>query len=443
MSNDVLVYFTKVNIALMILWLVYTFLLKKNTFLRWKRLLFISIILFSCLYPLVDLHLFFFKAKAFEVLSKTYSASLPEVAVSSAQQSSVMWYSYVAYAYIIISLLLFTKFIFQIGQLVFLKISSKATTVNGQEIYLSTKISSPFSFLNWVFIPQNMRNNSDFKVILEHELAHKAQIHSFDVLLSELLCIFFWINPISFLLKREIRNNLEFLADHSILTYGFDGKKYQYLLLNMMTTQDYLSITNNFNVSPLKKRIIMMNSKQSSKLSKANFLLYLPLVFVFLFFNDVDSFARVLREVSPKTPAVVSTKSTKASQPLQQDHKKRKFSKDEVFVVVENPPSFPGGIKALMSFLSDNIKYPKDAKKAGIQGRVICQFVVAKDGSVNNIKVVRGVSKSLDAEAVNALSKMPKWNAGTQRGEKVNVKYMLPVNFIIPPKKKGDTSAKK
>ncbi|MDD4489161.1 MAG: energy transducer TonB [Paludibacter sp.] len=102
-----------------------------------------------------------------------------------------------------------------------------------------------------------------------------------------------------------------------------------------------------------------------------------------------------------------------------------------VFMVVESMPSFPGGDAALFKYLNDNIKYPVIAQESGIQGRVICQFVVNRDGSIVDIEVVRSVDRSLDAEAVRVIQNMPKWTPGKQRGKTVRVKYTLPVNFRL------------
>jgi protein TonB len=104
---------------------------------------------------------------------------------------------------------------------------------------------------------------------------------------------------------------------------------------------------------------------------------------------------------------------------------------DVPFVVVENMPQFPGGDAALFKYLSDNIRYPVIAQESGIQGRVILQFVVNRDGSIVDIEVVRGVDRSLDAEAVRVVQAMPRWTPGRQRGKTVRVKYTLPVNFRL------------
>jgi protein TonB len=102
-----------------------------------------------------------------------------------------------------------------------------------------------------------------------------------------------------------------------------------------------------------------------------------------------------------------------------------------VFQVVETMPSFPGGDADLFKFLSDNVKYPVIAQENGIQGRVICQFVVNRDGSIVDVEVVRPVDPSLDKEAIRVIKSMPRWTPGRQRGKAVRVKYTLPVNFRL------------
>ena len=104
---------------------------------------------------------------------------------------------------------------------------------------------------------------------------------------------------------------------------------------------------------------------------------------------------------------------------------------EEIFVVVEEQPEFPGGNTAMMKFLSDNIKYPVIAQENGIQGRVITNFVVERDGSITDVQVVRGVDPSLDKEAIRVIQSMPKWKAGKQRGSAVRVRFTLPVVFRL------------
>jgi len=108
-----------------------------------------------------------------------------------------------------------------------------------------------------------------------------------------------------------------------------------------------------------------------------------------------------------------------------------KEEETKVFDVVEQMPSFPGGPSALMQYLNSNIKYPVVAEENGVQGRVVCTFVVEKDGSITDVRVVKSVDPSLDKEAVRVVKGMPKWIPGKQNGSAVRVKYTVPVTFRL------------
>lgn len=130
-----------------------------------------------------------------------------------------------------------------------------------------------------------------------------------------------------------------------------------------------------------------------------------------------------------KNPTVIIEDAPKAVAGSDDDYKS--LSGDQVFNVVEEMPAFPGGIEGLMKFLSQNIKYPKEAQDAGTQGRVLVQFTVKKDGHCDDFSVVRSVDPVLDAEALRVLKEMPAWQPGKQKGEAVNVKFTIPVQFKL------------
>lgn len=106
-------------------------------------------------------------------------------------------------------------------------------------------------------------------------------------------------------------------------------------------------------------------------------------------------------------------------------------AEEEIFQIVEEMPSYPGGAEALYEYLNDNIRYPIVALESGISGRVYVQFVVERDGSVSDVKVLRGIGGGCDEEAIRVVEKMPKWNPGKQRGRAVRVLYMVPINFTL------------
>ncbi|MDD3077711.1 MAG: energy transducer TonB [Paludibacter sp.] len=141
--------------------------------------------------------------------------------------------------------------------------------------------------------------------------------------------------------------------------------------------------------------------------------------------NDVEVASVDINTEDDKDKAVDIAPVTSGTGPIVEEED------NVVFQVVEKMPSFPGGDAALFKYLNDNVKYPVIAQENGIQGRVICQFVVNKDGSIVDVEVVRSVDPSLDKEAIRVIKSMPKWSPGQQRGKPVRVKYTLPVNFRL------------
>lgn len=128
---------------------------------------------------------------------------------------------------------------------------------------------------------------------------------------------------------------------------------------------------------------------------------------------------------------IVSQSSGSAPQSVQKVASSEIPTTNDVFMVVEQMPEFPGGMSACLKFLADHVAYPKEAAEKKIQGRVIVQFVVMKDGSIANARVLRAVDPLLDAEALRVIGLMPKWKPGTQRGQAVNVKFTMPVTFRL------------
>ena len=133
--------------------------------------------------------------------------------------------------------------------------------------------------------------------------------------------------------------------------------------------------------------------------------------------------------VSSEDDATAAQQETFVAAPVVEEEEEEE--EQQIFTVVEKQPDFPGGTAELMKFLSKNIKYPVIAQENGIQGRVVCSFVVNRDGSIVDIQVMRGVDPALDKEAVRVIGTMPKWKPGEQRGKPVRVRFILPVQFRL------------
>jgi periplasmic protein TonB len=130
----------------------------------------------------------------------------------------------------------------------------------------------------------------------------------------------------------------------------------------------------------------------------------------------IDMEATVFTEVSEFAPIIVE---------------EEEVAEDVIFTVVEDQPSFPGGDEARMRFLQENLRYPTMAREAGIQGTVFVTFVVERDGSVTDVRVLRGIGGGLDEEAVRVVRMMPRWNPGRQRGQAVRVQFNMPIRFVL------------
>ena len=363
-------------------------------------------------------------------MADLYGAVLTELTITP-QAQTMDWHQVmkrgIELVYWIVAALLSARLFVQLGSILRLARQCPTQEVDGIIIHRISREKGPFSFFRWIFICPDAHNGEELHEILTHERTHARQWHSVDVLVGELACIACWFNPFVWLMRREIRTNLEYLADERVLATGHDAKVYQYHLLGLSHHKAAATIYNSFNVLPLKKRIIMMNKKRTRKIGRTKYLMFLPLAALLMIVSNIETVARSVQHINKDVP---TTESTKLEAPAV-------ASKDtaDIFEVVEQMPEFPnGGMAGLMQYLSQNIRYPEAAKKAGTQGRVTVQFVVEKDGSISNVSILRGVEPDLDKEAVRAISEMPKWKPAMQRGETVRVKYTVPVMFRLDNK---------
>lgn len=167
----------------------------------------------------------------------------------------------------------------------------------------------------------------------------------------------------------------------------------------------------------------MMNKKKSNGTGRIKYALFMLPAFALLVAGNISC----SQGTSEKQDAQEETVAPDSVVAVPTDS----VAKDDVFMVAEQMPEYPGGMKELFKFLQDNVKYPESAMKKNVQGRVIVQFVVEKDGTPTEFNVVRAVDPDLDAEALRVLKTMPKWKPGMQRGEAVRVKYTVPVAFQL------------
>ena len=271
-----------------------------------------------------------------------------------------------------------------------------------------------------------------------HETTHVKQLHSVDTLLTELVCAICWFNPFVWLFRTEIRMNLEFLADKSVLSSGYGAEHYQLHLLSLSYNKAAVTITNNFNVSLLKKRIFMMNKKQTPNRSIFKYALIIPVIAILLLINCTSNKKEQKDNVTnidpPKTEMKVDQQ-IKTDEANTDQQNAVVGTTDETKPVihsqVEEMPKFPGGDAALMKWLSDSIAYPPSAQEKGIQGTVNLRFIVKPDGSVGDVELIKGLDPECDKAAISAVKKLPKFVPGKQNGVPVHVYFNMPVRFRL------------
>ena len=453
-------YLLESGISLSLFALVYFLFLRRETYFNVNRWFLLVSIGFSALLPL--LHIPFYTPQATvlqEVTVTPYANLLSAVTIygtgfTQGAEHFVLNYSLFGYIYLIGVLFFFTKLFQQIYQIIRLITQNQVITEGKTKLVILDRELSPFSFLNYIFVSNLLQNTKGWEKMLEHEKQHIQQGHTFDVLVLEIVAVFQWFNPFFWMFRRALRENHEFLADQAVISKGTAPSWYKQILINQYVG-DQIVLTNNFNYSLIKIRIKMMSKIKSRKMASFKVLIGFVLAasLVAVFACEQKESVKTESTVAGKTITIVAEghpiQITGDSAGIEKFMKIISESKDlelksdstsgqltianqeQVFFIVEVMPEFPGGQTALRNFIAQSVKYPAEATKKGIQGKVYVNFVVGSDGSISNVKIVRGVSPELDLEAMRVVKSLPKWSPGKQGGKEVAVQYTIPINFAL------------
>lgn len=446
--NEVITILIKSSLSIAMLYLVYTLFLKRDTFFKTNRIYLVLTMIISLIIPFID----------FSALINGggvgYTVWLDPVIISSnGVQTSVNsnpgLYQILLAIYLTGMSIFAIRFLYQLWQLFALVRKFGVSRKEGLNIVFTDRNYSPFSFFNLVFLNNDDINSSETQKILAHEKVHIRQWHSVDLILLELITIIQWFNPFVWLYRHAIKTLHEYLADEGVIHSGVDVNVYSALLFEQSTGIQINDLTNNFSKSLLKRRFKMMTKEKTTQIARIKLLLVAPLALALLLVLSFSQEVMGQEKVTPnKGEKVVTQPGPDDPPPPPKKIEVVEVPGDEksdvpIFTVVEEMPSYPGGFDKMYAYLGENIKYPKDAKEEGIQGKVYVTYVVEKDGTVTNVSVLRGVSKSLDAEAVRVIKGMPKWKPGKQDGKPVRVQYNLPIKFTLDSDKKAEGDKEK
>lgn len=476
-------YLLESGISLSLFALVYFLFLRRETFFNVNRWFLLVSIGFSAFLPL--LHIPFYTPQATvlpEITVTPYINLLSAVTIYSTSltlgaERFVLTYSLFGYIYLLGMVFFAGIFFLRIYQIIRIIANNRIITEGKIKLVILDEETSPFSFLNYIFVSKNLKSTKGWEKMLEHEKQHIQQGHTFDVLILEFIAVFQWFNPFFWMFRRALRENHEFLADKAVISHGTTPSWYKQILLNQYVGEQVV-IANNFNYSLIKNRIKMISKIKSRKIANVKiligFILAASLVAVFA----CEQKESVTTEITPTTNSVIivadgkplqisgdaaaieklksvisgsddyELKTDSSSGQLMLASKNNKVGEvvvvtygnnqeksgqiqEEVFFIVEEMPVFPDGDLGLRKYIAQSVKYPVIAQENGIQGKVFVNFVVAKDGTVTNAKIFRGVDPSLDKEALRVVNNLPKWKPGKQKGKEVAVSYTIPINFVL------------
>lgn len=470
---DAIVYSLKVSVFLIAFYLMFKSLMSRETLHRANRYLILGSIGLSFALPLW--HITLNAAPGHAVTATELSQSvvwLEEVIVGGGVSHSFDWRVLAVVAfYAGIGVCLLRMILSIIGVLRVIRRGERQTLPDGTVLVITDDEQAPFSWVKYIIINRK-DHDENLQEILTHERAHIRCRHSIDVLVCDVFCCLQWFNPAMWLLRRELCAVHEYEADKAVLDSGINAKQYQILLIKKAAGGKWYSIANSFNHSKLKYRITMMSRKKSSGWTMAKALYVLPIAaFAAIAFancskteseNTQDfTYDKTVLQYLPKegdvkfigknldgTECVLVRKADGsvrrcmekeigenehhiAIEVIEEDANYDVDLENTVFFIVEEMPEFPGGEEGLLKFVTENTKYPEVAKEKKIQGKVFVQFVINRDGNVEDVKLAKGVDPLLDEAAMNIVKSMPQWKPGKQRGQYVKVSFTIPINFQL------------
>jgi TonB family protein len=500
--NAYLNFLIEANIGLCLFLVLHFFLLKNESDFRFRRIVMLSGVLVSLVFPLLHLNAETQLPQLGDVIPPTW---LPEVVVTadgnvgeraSASGGFSVW-QILTYVYLGGIGLLLTLFIVRVTHLLQI-IRTSVKTISGNFSIIETdKFPVSFSFFRVIVIGQADKLTADEKQqIIEHECEHARRFHSMDIVLIQALRMIFWFNPLLKAYEKIFVQLHEFEADARAVR-DHDRNDYCSLVARVALLSADIKLANQFSNSLTLKRIEMIRTNKSRiKYWKQGAFLIAFAGFFFLVacqdqvMNEVTEIAKnstmaleypeevqnKLNELKKDYPdhkyiviipdekdgdkAEVLQKKMEGIDPTyvssvhvmknvaDKNGNKQSYvivdyneqakqiadnaqTDEQVFMVVEESATMPGGMEALGAFIAENLRYPDVARQQGLEGGVFVQFIVNTDGSLTDFKVLKGVSAELDAEAVRVASLMPKWTPGKQSGKIVRQRFVLPIRFRL------------
>ena len=443
--NNFFTYLVELNISLMILFVAYKIFFEKDRNFVIRRIYLLGVAIMPLILPLMPSALRIPVSDMAPVSITLEGITIFGAGSEQVSAGSLSFMNILFLIYLAIFSLGFIKLLFQLAKIIRASFTSKRFEAGGTTL-LASKALHASSFFGFIFIDPARIKEESFPLILDHESIHKREWHSVDRILVELFVMINWFNPVAWMFRKSVIQNLEFLADSAVLRKGTDPMLYQLSILNQYIGS--ASLSNQFS-SQIKNRINMLN-KNYKLGSRWKLFLLVPLTLIAFFFvactekdapvTEIDAIEEVSHDVSESVDVAES----------------------EVFYIVEKMPMFKGDETHMefRKYIAQNLIYPAEAKENGAAGKVFVKFIVTKEGKViipDQESLAKAEAKPLDEvvvvayrslqedaeapdekyiqmlkdEAVRVVSSSPDWDPGSQRGTAVNVMFTFPISFAL------------
>lgn len=430
-------YFLKVTICWLVFYLVYSKFLSKETFFKTNRWYLLATLLLGAGIPLLEFLPIFQEDNPVVVYFQPISdgSFYVQSAVNEAVTNNVFdWNKLFLAIYMIGVAVCSTRFFIGLGKIYALYRKSEIIRKDNHILVLTNEPHLPFSFFQYMFWSKDLEmNDVDGQKIVTHEVAHVKGWHSIDVILLEIFSIIFWISPMVYFYKKSLKTVHEYLAD-AVVLQTTPTKKYGHLLLRQSQSGLQVALANHFFHSQLKQRIVMMTRSKSRKEAIVKYLFALPVILLLLIAFSKKAAIANNENLTIENIEISNFENLNSIEDVE------KFLTGEV----DEMPRFPGceeiteiekrdkcAQHKLLTFIYTQIKYPAEARKAGIQGKVLVKYVVQKDGTVANARIEREIGGGCGEAALKVIQALPKMVPGMKDGKAVDVEMVIPVQFKL------------
>lgn len=447
-----LIYLFQVTVCLAFFYGLYFFGLRKETMFHTNRMYLMITLIMSLILPFVKIYIDGQLANTNRLVASTvYLGNYVNnfsTSISRPEVKTIPWIKILTGLYLLGAVVMSVRLLLAFKQILDIRKTGIHTMVSGHLCILSDSVKSPFSFFNTIYLPsQHSFSEVELNEVIVHEKAHVSGMHTWDVILMELLCIKLWPSPMIYLYRKSLKEVHEFVADAAVVK-DTPWENYAQLLVSQQHSQLQNILSNQLIYSQLKKRLLMMNKKRSGFTARYKYLGCIPLILMALVFFSFREKPLSGQEFISTFQADTLPESSVIALRLTEPVQAPTISEDNTELDYTLPmPIFPGcddvpirdrgncGMEKLGEYINAHMVYPESLKKSGKEGRVLVKFVVDANGYIKDVAIQQSLDPAADQAVLDLVNGMNanagKWRPARKEGKSFDAEMVLPVTFKL------------